>query len=93
MAGLVARALNSERGIAIRFPSQGAAINWKQRYYTVRKGIVKADPSSEWRTLTCIAEPESKEILCAACASKVKTWVVKLIPNDAHVAEYEIEEL
>jgi hypothetical protein len=93
MDGLVRRALNSERGIGIRFPNQGLAINWKQRYYTVRKNIVKSDPSSEWRTLTCIAEPATKEILCSSCGSAFTPWIVKLIPNDAHVADYDIEEL
>jgi hypothetical protein len=82
MIAIVSRALNSPRGISIAFPSEGAAINWRQRYYTIRKGVVKADPASEWRTLTCVvheAEPGKFHIL--------------LVPSDEQVLQYDITEL
>lgn len=81
MTSLVQRALNSERGIRIQFPEKGAAINWRQRYYRVRDGVVKKDPASEWRTLTCVIEEEGG-----------KVWV-KLLPSDAQLLDYVIEEL
>lgn len=81
MNAIVQRAINTERGIRIEFPSHGSAVNWRQRYYSVRASVVKKDPQSEWRTLTCVLEEKDG-----------KVWV-KLIPNDAHVLDYKIEEL
>jgi hypothetical protein len=82
MEAIVRRALNSERGIRIRMPSHGAAINWRQRYYGCRKVVVQREgPQSEWRTLTCALE----EIDGA--------WWCKLVPNDAQLLGFEIEEL
>lgn len=93
MMQLVARALNSERGIAFTLPDRGAATNWRQRYYTCRKSVVKADPTSEWRTLTCIIEPVVPTPTCENCGGPLGPWRVKLIPNDAHILDMEIEEL
>lgn len=81
MQSLVVRALNSERGIAVRFPNEGAAINFRQRYYSIRKHVTANNPTSEWRTLTCVVQEEGG------------SWWVKLIPNDQHVLDYEIKDL
>lgn len=81
MQSLVSRALNSERGIEVRFPDKGAATNFRQRYYSVRKHITAGKPDSEWRTLTCVIVEHDG------------AWWVQLIPNDQHVLDYEIKEL
>ena len=77
MEQLVRRALNSERGIAIDFKDSGKAVHWRQRYYMVRKKMLKSDPASDWRSLTAVLD-----------GSKVK-----LIPVDAQLNDLEITEL
>jgi hypothetical protein len=81
MIQIVSRALNSPRGISIAFPSEGAAINWRQRYYTIRKGVVKNDPASEWRTLTCVVHESDGK------------YFILLVPSDEQVLQYDITEL
>ena len=51
MNKVVTRALNSPRGIKIKFEAPGQAINFRQKFYAMRKVMLKHDPSSEWRTL------------------------------------------
>lgn len=74
---IVDRALNSPKGISIDFVEEGKAIHWLQRYHTVRSGVVKRDPGSEWRTLT---------------GRRVGS-VIFLEPLDQHVLSLEIKEI
>jgi hypothetical protein len=77
---LVARALNTERGIKIPFSTPGAATHWRQRYYKVRAKVLKDDPTSEWRTLSSIIDPENPNN-------------VLLIPTDSQINLMEVTEL
>jgi hypothetical protein len=77
MIALVTRALNTENGLEIQFPSDGAATHWRQRYYKVRARILREQPDSDWRSLTCL---------------KVGTCL-RLVPVDSQLKEYVITEL
>ena len=74
---IVNRALNSEKGISIDFEVEGKAIHWLQRYYTVRAGVLRKDPASEWRLLS--GRREGSKIF--------------LEPLDQHVLSMKIEDL
>ncbi len=74
---LVVRALNSPSGIRITCESEGQAINFHQRYNTVRSDIVKRDAASEWRTLQMRRDGA----------------VLFLEPVDAHIMRLQIDEL
>ena len=78
MIAITSRALNTEYGIAILFPTKGAAINWRQRY---REREVKRG-NTEWQTLTCVIGEETE-----------KGCELLLCPSDAHVLQYPIREL
>ena len=74
---IVRRALNSERGIKIAFPTEGQAIHFHQRYNIVRAEVVKRDPASEWRTLQM--RRDGHELL--------------LEPLDSHILRFDITEI
>lgn len=77
MADIVRRALNSPRGIKIEFETEGAAINFHQRYNSVRRNEVRRDPASEWRTM------QMRRV----------GMTLFLEPADSHVLKLKIEEI
>jgi hypothetical protein len=77
---LVYRALRSEKGIRIPFKSPGAATYWRQRYYKVRAKILRADPTSEWRTISSLIDTENP------CN-------VLLVPTDSQINMMEVTEI
>lgn len=77
MQQIVSRALNTEKGIRIEFPTNGAAVNFRQRYYKVRARLLKQHPDSDWRNLSCVIEGN----------------FLLFIPTDAQVLHYKIEEI
>lgn len=82
MVQLTSRALNSEYGIGILFPTHGAAVNWRQRYYRVRAREI-ARGNTEWQTLTAVIGKPRADGQCE----------LMLCPSDAHLLQYEIREL
>lgn len=74
---LVNRAMNSPNGIRITCESEGQAINFLQRYNSVRSEVVKKDGASEWRTFQMRREDN----------------VLFLEPADAHILRLQIDEL
>lgn len=92
---LVNRALNSERGVRVHFPTRGLALNWRQRYYAVRREMVRKDPNTEWRVLSCTSPRErTLETLCPSCAANhtIQRWSVDLIPLDQQLEEPGVVE-
>lgn len=88
MLRLVTKALNTEKGIRIEFPSYGAAVNYRQRYYKVRARVLKQQPDSDWNTLSCIIE----NAVQAKREPEKPCWLM-FIPVDAQVDNFKVEEI